>query len=549
MIALDDFVFYYTDVEKPALDHISLKIQDGAFVLVTGPSGSGKTTFLRVLNGLVPHFYGGRIGGNALVYGLEAKEESVRRLSASVGMVFQDSTAQFVTDTVEGEIAFGLENIGLAGDEIARRVDETAGLMGIKHLIGRQAATLSGGERQKAAVASVMAMRPRVLALDEPTAELDPDAAGELLELLIKLNRERGLTVILAEHRLERVVQFADSIIELRSGKAEMGPTSEMAESIVNAPPVIELGRKMGWHPPPLSVEAARERIRLEPLTPTLSLPAGRQARRGREIVDKGSGPNCTVEKGPDPKTAVCAHGLSFSYDANKVLENINLTFNDGQITALMGPNGAGKTTMLKLLCGLLKPASGSVTIGGLDTAKAKAADVFRIAGYVPQRPGALLFADSVEEEVASAASQPRNDGITRARELIDDFGLAGHEKDYPRDLSQGEQQRVALAAILANDPEIILFDEPTHGLDFAAKKAVSERLRGLADGGKAVILATHDVETAARAADRVIVIDGGKVAADGRPKDVMPKTPMLRTQMNEIFGGKTLTVEDVTGK
>ncbi len=547
MIALKDFVFYYADVKKPALDQVNLKIPDGAFVVVTGPSGSGKTTFLRALNGLVPHFYGGRIGGSAQVYGLEAKDESVRRLSALVGMVFQDSTAQFVTDTVESEIAFGLENIGLDGGEIARRVEETAALMGLEHLIGRQAATLSGGERQKAAVASVMAMRPRVLALDEPTAELDPDAAAELLELLVRLNKEQGLTVILAEHRLERVIQFADSVIELRSGKAEMGPTQEMAEAIVNAPPVVELGRKMGWHPPPLSVEEAKYIVKREVASSQNSSPACRQSgddgsTRLTDDVDdemaasaEGGAPRLpagrqAMTESQDVK--VSAANMSFSYDGNPVLEKINLSFNAGQITALMGPNGAGKTTLLKLLCGLLKPASGKVTIGGLDTAKAKSADVFEIAGYVPQRPGALLFADSVREEIAEHS-------------LIEDFGLQEHENDYPRDLSQGEQQRVALAAILANDPAVMLFDEPTHGLDFASKKVVADRLERLASQGKTVILATHDVETAARAADRVIVIGGGEVVADGCPRAVMPKMPMLRTQMNEVFGDGVLTVEE----
>ncbi len=527
MISLDDFLFYYSDVEKPALDHLNLKIPDGAFVLVTGPSGSGKTTFLRVLNGLVPHFYGGRIGGSARIYGLEAKEETVRRLSAFVGMVFQDSTAQFVTDTVESEIAFGLENSGLAGDEIARRVEEAAGLMGIENLIGRKAATLSGGERQKAAVASVLAMRPRAIALDEPTAELDPEAAEELLGLLVKLNREQGLTVILAEHRLERIVEFADNIIELRNGRAEMGPTAKMAETIINAPPVIELGRKMGWRPLPLSVEEAKDIVKRE----VASAASQRRSDGTKRQTIKRSDPLHEARRS-DPKAVVTTERLSFSYDGKPVLEDIDLTFNDGEITALMGPNGAGKTTLLKLLCGLLKPATGRIEIGGLDTTKDKATDIFKIAGYVPQRPGALLFAETVEEEVAEPG-------------LVEGFGLLEHVDDYPRDLSQGEQQRVALAAILANNPAIIMFDEPTHGLDFSAKKAVSDRLRLLADSGKAVIMATHDVETAARTADRVIVIDGGKVAADGQPRDIMSEIPMLRTQMNEIFGDKILTIED----
>jgi energy-coupling factor transport system ATP-binding protein len=539
MISLDNLVFYYTDALKPALDNVSLEITDGAFVLVTGPSGSGKTTLLRVLNGLVPHFYGGRIGGRAVVYGLDVKNETVGNLSVSVGMVFQDSTAQFVTDTVESEIAFGLENTGLASGEIVRRVEETALLMGIQDLVGRQTATLSGGEKQKTAIASVLAMRPRALALDEPTAELDPEAAAELLEILIRLNREQRLTVILAEHRMERVIEFAGSIIELKEGRAEMGPTSTMAEKIVNAPPVIELGRKMNWKPLPLSVEEARERINEGEIASAASqprLPAGKAGNDGSA-------------KGPDPSVAVRVHGLSFAYDGRTVLKDIDLVFNDGEVTALMGTNGAGKTTLLKLLCGLLKADKGLVTISGMDLATATPKDIFAIAGYVPQRPGALLFADSVEEEIKGKREKGKGEEGKRRNGLVSEMGLDEHRDDYPRDLSQGEQQRVALAAILVNNPSVILFDEPTHGLDFAAKKNLSQRLRHLAAEGKAVVMATHDIELAAGAADRVVLIDGGRVAADGTPRQVMPAIPMLRTQMNEIFGGEVLTVEDVMAK
>jgi energy-coupling factor transport system ATP-binding protein len=537
VIEFNKTTFHYSGVNEPALSDVTLSIPDGAFVLVTGESGSGKSTFLRLLNGLIPHFYGGRFGGNVKVYGTDSRTAPVRSLSAMVGQVFQDSTAQFVTGEATGEIAFGLENIGMPAPDIARRVKETAELLGIESLLGRQAATLSGGEKQKVAIASVLAMRPAAIALDEPTAELDPESAEDLLELLIRLNKEQGLTVILAEHRLERVLQFADMVIEIRQGRITAGPVHEMAGKIENIPPVVELGRRLDWRPLPVSIEEAKSVI------------ARNEETKQSQHSGKGDHPdkiaasakNSLLAMTETHDIALQAENLSFAYGDKAVMEDVDLSVYKGQVTALMGRNGVGKTTLIKLLCGLLKPLKGRVTIDGLDAATAKAGEVFRKAGYVPQRPGALLFADTVEEEIYGKWETENGN-----KDLMSEMGLDNHRNDYPRDLSQGEQQRVALAAILAKNPSVILFDEPTHGLDYGAKAALAARLSDLAAGGKAVIMATHDVETAAKIADRVLFLDNGRFTADGRPRDVMPAISILRTQMNAVFGGDVLTVEDV---
>lgn len=521
MITLDRVRFFYSGSDKPALEDTTFSIPEGAFVLVTGSSGSGKTTLLRCLNGLVPHFYGGRFGGTVKVFGADTRITPVRLLSENVGLVFQDSTSQFVTESVESEIAFGMENLGLDGREIARRVSETIETMELDDLVKRPVATLSGGEKQKVAIASMLAMRPRVIVLDEPTAELDPTSSDELLSTLKRLNRETGLTVVLAEHRLERVIQAADTVIELQAGRVRTGPTAEMLSVIRNAPPIIELGRRLGWQPLPVTVDEAR------PFAATLLRPEVKSRR------DNG-------ERSVRQKVAY-ARDLSFSFNGTRALKSINMDVNAGEVLAIMGRNGAGKTTLIKQFCGLLKPAEGQVVVAGLDTKNAAPADIFRQVGYVPQRPGVLLFADTVSEEISgTGARRPETD------RLIEEMGLECHVDDYPRDLSQGEQQRVALAAVMAGNPSIILFDEPTHGLDHEAKISLVRSLRKLATDGRAVVMAIHDVETAALAADRVVVLEAGSIIADGPPQETMAGSAILSTQVNRLFGGPYLTVDDV---
>jgi energy-coupling factor transport system ATP-binding protein len=460
MIEFKNVTFTYGGAERPALDRIDLRVSDGEFVLVSGDSGSGKSTLLRCINGLVPHFYGGRYGGSVTVNGLNAAASTVAALSVAVGLVFQDSSAQIVTDTVEDEIAFGPRNLGLPAAEVKDRVSAAIADMRLESLAGRRTASLSGGEKQKVAIAAVLSMRPGVLILDEPLAELDPDGAVGLVDLLKDLNRRLGLTVVVAEHRMALLEPRSDRVVRLEAGKLKEGNRpDEIAASAKEQPPRND---------------------RMTRLNDRTTRPTGNGTNIGDAILE--------------------VKDLIVSYGPRKVLRGANLTARAGEIVALHGPNGAGKTTLLRTICGFIAAESGSVNIARAGNE----GKIWEAVGYVPQRPSALLFSETVAEELAGARHE------ARGTSLIEEFGLAKHADDYPRDLSLGEQQRVALAAILTKHPALILLDEPTHGLDHNAKVRLAEILRRQAAAGAAIVLATHDEDMTALAATRtVVVIDG----------------------------------------
>lgn len=482
MIEFKRFTFSYGDSAKPALQDVSLTINDGEFLLLKGLSGSGKSTLLKAMNGLVPHFYGGKYGGEVIVDGLSVRTASVAELGGRVGLVFQDSSSQIVAETVAEEIAFGPANMGLPADEINSRVTAAARMMRIDDLLERRTATLSGGEKQKTAIAAVLSMKPKVIALDEPFAELDSESADDLLSLLVTLHKDEGLTVILAEHRVEKVLEVVDRVVEVEDGR------------VVHKNVIASEARQSheGNHLAEIASSAKIQPSRKDSQTQTRS-PA---------------------------KNLVTINNLSFGYNGRGVLEGFDMSVDEGEIVALTGPNGCGKTTLLRLMCGFLAPSGGEISVAGLRVGQADRAELFKQIGYVPQRPSALLFAETVEEEVygfttdeisrKKAARQvlrledsPRM--TDRPDTLLEEFGLEDAKDAYPRDLSWGQQQRVALAAVLYKQPKVILLDEPTHGLDSAAKERLAELLISLAAKGAAIIIATHDSEMAAMTANRIV--------------------------------------------
>lgn len=524
MINFDNVTYYYPDSREPVLRNLSLQIEEGEFILVVGSSGAGKTTFLRCLNGLIPHFYGGRFAGGVTIFGKNSKDYSVADLSLLVGFVFQDSTAQCVTEKVESEIAFGLENLGLSTTVIRKRIEETLDQLGLAHLRNRHINTLSGGERQKVAIGSALAMQPRILVLDEPTSELDPNSAEEVLTLLQKLNHDLGLTVILSEHRLERVVQYADRIVEIEKGVLRAGSLREMLSFLKNVPPLIALGRRMNWQSLPLTVKEGKKFTQKSNLN--LNFMFRKEGRSNKEKVLE-------------------VRDLSFSHDGEKVLKGINFEAGQGEYVALMGRNGAGKTTLLKNICGLLRPQKGMVKISGKDTKNSSQEEIARQIGYVPQRPSMLLFSETVEDELKCTLKLRHLDfkGIPRILKFLQ---LERYAQVYPRDLSLGEQQRVALGAILVAEPPVILLDEPTHGLDYQNKELLVSILKGLQKQEKTIILATHDVELVARSADRVVLLAEGELVIDGDKREALSESILFSPQINKLFGGKVMTVEDV---
>ena len=543
MIELSHVTYTYPDQATPALADFSAAIRPGEFVLVVGPSGSGKSTFLRCFNGLVPHFYGGRWAGRADILGRDPVALAPRGMADLVGFVFQDPEAQFVVDTVEDELAFAMENFALPPATMRKRVEEVLDQMTIAHLRDRRIGTLSGGEKQRVAIAAVLALQPEILVLDEPTSQLDPQAAEEVLVALRHLNEDLGLTVVLSEHRLERVVQYADRVIYMPAlGQPPIldEPRAVMA-ALPLVPPLIELGRKLNWQPLPLTIKEGR--VFARGLGKRIGESANQQINESTN-QQVGKSANQQITKAP----VISAKGIQYAYDGHAALRGVSFEAAAGEFVALMGRNGSGKSTLLKQVVGLLKPDQGQVIVSGLDTRRAALDDVIRTVGYVPQHPGALLFQETLADELAftrrSHRMPPDPEGD---RALLARLGLEGLGGRNPRDLSGGEQQRAALAAILVADPTIILLDEPTRGLDYEQKHRLAGLLREMKREGRTIIMATHDVELAAACADRVVLMAEGQIVVDGPARDVMSDSLVFSSQINKLFRDpRFLVVEDV---
>ena len=529
MIEFDDVSVTFADAESPVLSHVELTIPEGELCLVIGRTGSGKTTLLRAVNGLVPHFSGGTLSGRVAVDGRDTRDHRPRDLAEVVGFVGQDPLAGFVTDTVEDELAYGMESLGMPPDVMRKRVEETLDLMGLADLRQRPLADLSGGQQQRVAIGSVLTTHPRVLVLDEPTSALDPLAAEEVLATLQRLVHDLGLTVVLAEHRLERVVQYADRVVLVPGdGKPVLdGPPAEVLATSSIAPPVVELGRVAGWRPLPLSVRDARRRV--APL---------------REQLADLTAPDHSC--GSTGEVVGRVTNLVAGYGQLPVLEGVSVTLSRGEIVALMGRNGAGKSTLLKILVGMRAPRSGGVEVVGHVPASLKPAQLLRHVGLVPQVPGDLLYESTVARECAQAdkdAGVPA--GTTAALFERLSPGVPGDQ--HPRDLSEGQRLTLALAIVLAAEPPLLLLDEPTRGLDYTAKHRLVEILRDLAAEGHAVMLATHDVELVAEVATRVVVLADGEVVADGSVTDVVVSSPAFAPQVAKILSPQEwLTPTDV---
>jgi len=532
-IVFEQVSITYPDAPRPSLTAVNLVVDEGELCLVVGRTGSGKSTLLGAVNGLVPHFTGGTLQGSVRVLGRDTREHRPRDLADIVGVVGQNPLAGFVTDTVEEELAYGMEQLALAPDVMRKRVEETLDLLGLADLRHRPLRDLSGGEQQRVAIGSVLTTHPRVLVLDEPTSALDPTAAEEVLAAITRLVHDLGVTVLLAEHRIERVLQYADRLVHLSpDGQVESGPPAELMVTSSVAPPVVELGRLAGWAPLPLSVRDARRRV--VPLRDQLN----------------GSTPRRTSRRlgGDTVAPALKARGIVVRYGDVVAVGDVDLMLRAGEVTALMGRNGSGKSSLLWALQGSGRRDRGrvAVTAGGLDPATLDPARGRRLVGLVPQEPGDLLYLDTVVGECDRADLESGAATGTCAL-LLDRIAPGIIPGQHPRDLSEGQRLALVLAVQLNANPAVLLLDEPTRGLDYGAKRRLRDVVHELADSGRAVLLSTHDVEFVADTADRVVVMADGEVVADGPTADVIVSSPAFAPQVAKILSPQPwLTVRDV---
>ncbi|MEU1619507.1 ATP-binding cassette domain-containing protein [Streptomyces sp. NPDC005722] len=524
MITFDQVTIEYDDAAGPALRDVDLTVEEGELCLVVGHTGVGKSTLLGAVNGLVPHFTGGTLHGRVTVDGRDTAHHPPRELADVVGVVGQDPLDGFVTDTVEEELAYAMEQLAIPPATMRKRVEETLDLLGLADLRHRALYELSGGQQQRVAIGSVLTAHPRVLVLDEPTSALDPTAAEEVLAAVTRLVHDLGVTVLMAEHRLERVVQYADRVIHLPGdGRAVIGEPAGILRTADIAPPIVELGRAAAWDPLPLSVRDARRRA-----TPLRTRLAGHTPKPVRSAQPQ------------NPERLLTARGVTVTYRGVPAVREVDIDLYQGEVTALMGRNGSGKSSLLWALQGSGPRRAGTVEVTGTGAEPAadphtkSAAEARRLVGLVPQTPADLLYLESVTQELdqADAESGP-GEG---ARAVLDRLAPGIDDTTHPRDLSEGQKLALVLAVQLAAAPRILLLDEPTRGLDYRAKTELIGIVDALAAGGRAVVISTHDVEFAARAADRVVVMAEGDIVADGPTADVIVASPVFAPQTAKIL-------------
>ncbi|MFI7355750.1 ABC transporter ATP-binding protein [Streptomyces avidinii] len=527
MIHFDQVTVQYEDTAEPVLRDVDLTVEEGELCLVVGHTGVGKSTLLGAVNGLVPHFTGGTLYGRVLVDGRDTAEHPPRELADVVGVVGQDPLDGFVTDTVEEELAYAMEQLAVPPATMRKRVEETLDLLGLADLRHRALHELSGGQQQRVAIGSVLTAHPRILVLDEPTSALDPTAAEEVLAAVTRLVHDLGVTVLLAEHRLERVVQYADRVIHLPGdGRVVSGPPAEIFRTSSIAPPIVELGRAARWEPLPLSIRDARRaaaplRTRLAGVIP----------------------PPVRPEPAVDAGTLLKARGVTVTYQGVPAVREVDLDLRGGEVTALMGRNGSGKSSLLWALQGSGPRKAGTVhipaggTAGAADPQKLSAAAARRLVGLVPQTPTDLLYLESVKQELDQADTESEvGADAPAAREILDRLAPGIADATHPRDLSEGQKLALVLAIQLSAAPGVLLLDEPTRGLDYRAKAELIRIVDDLAAEGRAVVISTHDVEFVARAADRVVVMAEGDVVADGPTTEVIVASPVFAPQTAKIL-------------
>jgi len=548
-LSIEDLTFTYPGNEQPALRNLQGQMEDGTFLAVMGHGGAGKSTLCCSLNALVPKFFRGKYQGRVLVRGQEVARHRVSEMSRLVGLVLQDFEAQLFSTTVELEIAFGPENHCLPRQEIERRIQRYLSFVRLENLRSREPASLSGGQKQRLAIGSVLALEPSILVMDEPTTDLDPHGREEVLSVA-KSIREEGRMLLVVDHEPETAVT-ADQVWLMHDGQiVSQGPPSETLTNVktmescgIRPLPMVELFRSMNWPGNPLTVEEAIKLIQSQQLTQRRVLEL--------EIVSSDQSKSPAILK---------TESLRYTYPTYDVeaLRGIDLCIREGEFVAVLGQNGSGKTTLAKHFNGLLKPGSGRVWVQDKLTTEYSHRELARRVGYVFQNPDHQIFAKTVADEVGFGLRMQGEAPKTikkRVAEALEVVGLLGYEQKVPFALTKGDRQRVAVASALAVQPQVLILDEPTTGLDYRHQRNTMEMLRRLNRDGHTIIVITHSMWVATEYASRTILVKDGRILADGPTRVIFSDehrlaeaslSPPSLVRLSNWLGTRALTIQQL---
>lgn len=514
-IEIKNLSYSYPERKENALKDVSLKIEKGEFVLILGESGSGKSTLGKCMTGSVPNFYGGRITGSVLVNEKPIESINHNKISGIITMVFQDPEKQIVMNRVHREVAFGLENVGTKESRIKRRVFEALQFSGILNLWDRDTSTLSGGEKQKTAIASALSYMPECIVFDEPISMLDPESSSEIISLIKKINEELGITVILIEQRTSKCFYAADKIVLMKkSGIVFSGTKEEMYKSN---------DRYIEKYLPDYILFSKKLKLKLPQ-----SFKDIRKKSQDIEFIE-------SIDEKETGEVILTAEDLNCYYDGRKVLRDINLEIRKGDKIAVLGSNGAGKSTLLRAFMNLVKH-DGKIRLYGKDTKGMKISKIAKYIGYVSQNPNDYISKDTVYDELKFSLDNFNIKDLKVIDEILEKLHIAEYKYSNPRDLSGGERQRVALASILVLKPEILFLDEPTRGLDRENLYRLSRILNDLNNSGMTIVLVTHDVEFSAMVCRRFALLFSGQLAAVGNREEILEGGIFYTTDMNKIL-------------
>lgn len=520
MINIKNVSYWYPDADIPSLTGINLTVNEGDFILVTGSSGCGKSTLMRLFNGIVPNYFGGKIKGEVILKGKPITKCTRLEIAKTTGVVYQHPEKQIVLCDVEREIAFGLENLNMDLNLMRRNVAEVISFLNLSSKRDKNIDEISGGEKQKVAIASVIAMDPDILLFDEPTSQLDPVSAGEVLNTIKKLNTDFGKTVVLIEQRLDRCFDMASRIIFMDNGRIiDEGTPKNIPQKIDGKcflPHVAYIFKKSGYKNVPVNVNEARKLI---------------------ENVDfENYAP--ISHKSEDKVMEV--KNLCFEYTKGQpALKNVSFFINKGEVLTVMGENGAGKTTLFKIIAGLIDNYRGEIKFKGKSIKNLKIKDRIKIIGYLSQNPNDYFGRDNVFDETAYSLKNINEYSKDKVENILKELDIFKLKNKNPRDLSGGEKQRAAIACVLVLNPDILILDEPTRGMDADSKERLGNLIRKISESGKSIVIITHDSDFAADYSDRTLMMFNGEITAFGKSIDILYDSIYYSPQVSKVFKKK----------